>query len=116
MVGHLRHGLAEGHHRVGDADLSTTHEIILRSASSPKFSATFCTLRAMGSTKRRQYCPRLNARQEEVSQHAMWLAAHLQVLQADLKMELSGTGNNVLSSLLDLAHDHGVRLGQPLQT
>jgi hypothetical protein len=34
--------------------------------------------------------------------------AHLQVLQADLQMQLSSTSNDVLARLLYLALDHGV--------
>jgi len=40
---------------------------------------------------------------------------HLQVLEADLEVELAGAGDDVLAGLLDGAQDHRVALGQPLQ-
>eukprot|EP00756_Hemistasia_phaeocysticola_P023467 Hpha_TRINITY_DN15896_c2_g10::TRINITY_DN15896_c2_g10_i5::g.192013::m.192013 len=40
----------------------------------------------------------------------------LQVLQADLKVQLTGTGDHVLTALLDTALHQGVRLRQTLQT
>ena len=43
-------------------------------------------------------------------------AAHLQVLEADLKMQLSCSCNDVLSRLLNGALHHGVGLCKPLQT
>ncbi len=44
-----------------------------------------------------------------------WQVACLEVLQADLQMELSSAGNDVLAGLLDLTLDHGIGLGQTLQ-
>ena len=40
----------------------------------------------------------------------------LKILEADLEMELSSSGDDVLSRLLNDTLDHGVRLGEPLQT
>ena len=40
----------------------------------------------------------------------------LQILEADLEMELASSGDDVLSGLLDDALHHGVGLGQPLET
>merc|ERR1711988_2084497 len=40
----------------------------------------------------------------------------LKILEADLEMELTSSGNDVLSRLLNDTLDHGVRLGEPLQT
>ena len=42
--------------------------------------------------------------------------AHLQILQADLKVQLAGAGDDMLARLLNGALDHGVRFGQALQT
>jgi len=39
----------------------------------------------------------------------------LQILEADLQVQLAGAGNDVLARLLDGDLDHGVGLGQPLQ-
>lgn len=39
-----------------------------------------------------------------------------QILEADLKMEFAGTGDDVLARLLKDALHHGVRLGQTFQT
>ena len=40
----------------------------------------------------------------------------LEILQADLKMELSSTGDDVFSVALVVALDHRVGLGQPLES
>merc|ERR1719331_2688655 len=40
----------------------------------------------------------------------------LEILQANLEVELAGAGDDVLASLLDLALDHGIGLGQALET
>mmetsp|Transcript_5199 Transcript_5199/g.14877 ORF Transcript_5199/g.14877 Transcript_5199/m.14877 type:complete len:885 (-) Transcript_5199:8-2662(-) len=40
----------------------------------------------------------------------------LEILQANLQVELSGAGDNVLAGLLNVALDHGVGLGQPLES
>ncbi len=42
-------------------------------------------------------------------------SVHLQILEANLQVELAGAGHDVLARLLDGAHDHGVALGQPLE-
>lgn len=49
--------------------------------------------------------------------HLQWNAGVvlLQVLQADLQVQLSCSGDNVLSRLLNDALHHGIRLGQALQ-
>ena len=39
----------------------------------------------------------------------------LQVVQADLQMELAGAGDDVFAGLLDHALHHGVGLGEPLE-
>ena len=61
--GSLCDRLTERHDRVGDSDLSSTHEVVL------------------------------------------------QILQADFQMQLSSSGNDMLTGLLCGTHDHGIRLG-----
>lgn len=50
-----------------------------------------------------------------LTQRLTMRAPHLQVLEADLEVQLPGAGDDVLAGLLDGYLDHGVRLGQPLQ-
>ena len=40
---------------------------------------------------------------------------HLQILEANLQVQLAGARHDVLARLLDGAHHHGVGLGQALQ-